>query len=173
MVVRGYDQCAVIEPRIILISRIFLLQVLWMYIYIQQGWYWKILYFVMASEFFHTLQEKCNRSQGKKTCDSYCVFAVDAAYTANVWNSPCRKYFLLIWLENKYDLAVWGCLFYENKFILAVLSLAYETCPCFAISATLAMVTVHIYDDKAAHQHEMTRIHLNSYLDISLHVNWL
>lgn len=52
MVLRGYDQCAVIEPRIILISRIFLLQVLWMYIYIQQGWCWKILYFVVASEFF-------------------------------------------------------------------------------------------------------------------------
>lgn len=52
MVVRGYDQCAVVEPRIILISRIFLLQVLWMYIYIQQRWWWKVLYFLLASEFF-------------------------------------------------------------------------------------------------------------------------
>lgn len=60
---------------------------------------------------------------------------------------------------------------YENKFIHAGLPLARETCACFAVSATLAMVTVHLYDDKAAHQHEMTRTHLNSYLDISLHVN--
>lgn len=52
IVVWGYDQCAVIEPRIILISRIFLLQVLWMYIYLQQGWCLKVLYFVVASEFF-------------------------------------------------------------------------------------------------------------------------
>lgn len=38
-------------------------------------------------------------------------------------------------------------------------------------SATLTMVTVHIYGDEATDQHEMTRTHLNSYLDISLHVN--
>lgn len=40
-------------------------------------------------------------------------------------------------------------------------------------SAGLIVVSVRICDGKAAIQHEMTRTHLNSYLDISLHVNWL
>lgn len=60
---------------------------------------------------------------------------------------------------------------YENEFLRVWLLLADKTCVCSAISATLTMVTVHIYDGKAADQHEMTRTHLNSYLDISLHVN--
>lgn len=80
---------------------------------------------------------------------------------------------MLTWLENKHALAVRGYLLHENKFLRIWLPLAYETCACSAVSATLTMVSVHMYDDKAAIEHEMTGTHLNSYLDISLHVNWL